>query len=78
MFKIVRNTGSLFKSRLIIKGFKTLEARNKFVDADRGNWLDAAEYASGHFNNYKPGTYAFVGQQWVNVKALDASVLAHV
>lgn len=78
MFKIVRTTNTLFRSRLIIKGFKTLEARNKFVDTDRENWLDAAEYASGHFNSYKPGTYAFVGQQWVNVKTLDASVLAHV
>ncbi len=69
-----------FRERRTIKGFPTLEARDAFIAKhDRGlmapvsdpNWstLDAMA---------KPGTYAFCGGEWRNVKSLDASLLAHI
>ena len=60
-------------NRLIIKGFKTSDAMYKFL-CKSGNGCYWKESTRG----LKPGTYAYAGGQWHNVKNLDSSVLAHI
>ena len=67
------------KERLIIKGFKTADAMYKFKN--EGNvWESCATpyHGPARYTDLKPGTYAFAGGKYHNVKSLDASVLAHV
>lgn len=59
--------------RMKIKGFKTAESMHLFLNTANNalNWRVSDK-------NLKPGTYAFAGGQWHNVKNLDVSVLAHI
>lgn len=73
---ITNRPGALGKQRMIIKGFRTSEARESFLKKnDHGmegpHWKPVCGDA-------KPGTYAMVGGEWRNVKSLDRSLLAHI
>jgi len=76
--------GTSFKTRLVIKGFKTSDAMHKFLNAQPDNtWIVNSEPDYyGPFNRklaaLKPGKYAYAGGKWHNVKTLDASILAHI
>ncbi len=74
LFHLQRQPGS-FKERLIIKGFKTRDALHTFLNtSDNGmHWYELKSTMPT-----KPGTYAFAGGQWHNVKSLDISILAHI
>lgn len=76
MYTIKKTTGPVAKHRLIIKGFKTSQAMHEFLNKQYDN--DWSEVETESLKALKPGTYAFVGGKWVNVKKLDISVLAHV
>lgn len=71
-----QRTGNGFKERLIIKGFKYSDDKYKFLAmADNALfWKETTNEKAG----LKPGTYAFAGGKWHNVKTLDASILAHI
>ena len=77
-------TGNGFKERLIIKGFKTSDAMCAFLGRQHDNsWtVNSAPEYYGSFNPelaaLKPGTYAFAGGRYHNVKSLDATTLAHI
>jgi hypothetical protein len=58
---------------MTIKGFKYADDMHKFL-----NTADNALHWKESTLGLKPGTYAYAGQQWHNVKSLDISVLAHV
>ena len=61
------------RARIIIKSFKTNDAMHKFLNSQYDNkWSEA----TGEIE--KPGTYAFVGGNWRNIKELDPCLLAHV
>ena len=68
-----RIPGTLCKERLIIKGFRHSDDMHKFL-CDGGNALTWKQSARG----FKPGTYAYAGGKWHNVKSLDSTVLAHI
>ena len=77
--------GSSYKGeRMIIRGFKTSEAMHSFLNAQPNNdWRvnSEPEYNGGfvpELSALKPGTYAYAGGKWHNVKSLDASALAHI
>lgn len=64
---------ALAKHRLVIKGFKTTDDMHRFLNkADNSLRYRISD------KSLKPGTYAFAGGQWHNVKSLDASILAHI
>jgi hypothetical protein len=62
-------------NRLIVRGFKTNEDMHRFLNtgdnAAPGKWRESTK-------GLKPGTYAYAGGQWHNVKNLDVSALAHI
>lgn len=70
--KNLNTPGRLIHQRMIIKGFKTSDLMHKWLN-DRCDNL-----YSVYDGPLKPGTYAFAGGQWHNVKSLDPSVLAHI
>lgn len=61
------------KERLVIKAFPTSDAMHRFLGTKDNalRWRETTKWL-------KPGTYAYAGGQWHNVKNLDASVLAHI
>ena len=65
-------------------GFKTSDAMHNFLNAQSDNtWVVTSEPDYyGAFNPdlavLKPGTYAYAGGKWHNVKTLDACMLAHI
>ena len=79
-----QRTGNGFKERLIIKGFKHADDMNKFLSSQSNNeWtINSEPEYHGSFKPelaaLKPGTYAFAGGKYYNVKSLDASILAHI
>lgn len=82
--RIQRIGNDTFKERVIIKGFKDAAAMHRFLsNQSDNNWRVNSE--PGYMGDYvpelavlKPGTYAFAGGKYHNVKNLDASVLAHI
>lgn len=62
-------TGKLGRERLVIKA---VPDANKFLNSRYDN--DWKVYTGP----LKAGIYAFVGQEWRNMKSLDPSLLAHV
>lgn len=70
--KVTSITGPWDKERKVVKGFRDSTLMYKWLnEQDNNRW-------SVYDGPLKPGTYAFVGGQWQNVKSLPASVLAHV
>lgn len=69
MQKVMSMQGPLFRQRMVIKSVPDADSfLNRRYDNE---WK--------HYTGpLKAGTYAFVGQEWRNVKTLDASLLAHV
>ena len=61
--------------RMIIRNFKTEDAMHRFLNTG-GNALEWREVREGEPT--KSGTYAYAGQEWHNVKSLDATTLAHI
>jgi hypothetical protein len=59
--------------RLKIKGFRTSEAMHKFLNTGSNalSWRESDK-------DLKPGTYAYAGGQWHNIKDLDPCLLAHI
>ena len=83
MYTIKKTTPSIKRQRMTIKGFKSARAMHEFLNAQTNNtWQHNSE--PDYFGNIsatadlKPGTYAYAGGQWHNVKSLDPSVLAHI
>ncbi len=60
-------------NRLVVKGFKYEDQMHKFLcDGDNGcTWRESDR-------GLRPGTYAFAGGRWHNVKNLDPVLLAHI
>ena len=74
MYTIEKHTGSFGrdKFRMHIKEFKHTEEMYGFLNKQsNNNWTVSNKGLRG-------GTYAYVGQQWHNVKSLDASILSHI
>lgn len=77
-------TGNGFKERLIIKGFRDSSLMHTFLNKqDNNDWkVNSEPDYYGGFNpelaKLKPGTYAFAGGVWHNVKNLDSSILNHM
>lgn len=70
--KIKRYSGSLGHSRVTIKTFVHAQDGYAFLNRQTDNtWTP-------YDGPLPSGTYAFVGQQWVNVKKIDPSALPHV
>lgn len=78
MFKIQSRSGALGHERLTIKCFQFSDQMHKFLNKGDNalKWHEVPQHRDIY--QLKAGTYAFVGQSWVNVKSLDASILAHV
>lgn len=63
--------GPLGHERLVIKGHKTTEAMNRFLNrSDNRHGL--------YVGPLPPGTYAFAGGEWRNVKSIKPSLLVHI
>ncbi len=62
-------------NRLTVRAFKTENDMHRFLNkgdnAAPGKWRISDK-------NLKPGTYAFAGGRWHNVKTLDPCALAHI
>ena len=78
MYKLRSIQGSLFKQRLIIKGFKTPEAMHKFLNSQYNNDWKEDKTDPRSRDNLAPGTYAMLGGKWTNVKNIDPSTLCHI
>ena len=79
VWKLNRIGINIFKERLVVKGFKTSDAMHSFTRRETGwEYCATPYYGSPRFTDLKPGTYAFAGGKYHNVKSLDASVLAHI
>ena len=63
----------LIKERRKIRAFPDSESMHRFLGTG-DNSLRWRESALG----LKPGTYAWAGGKWHNVKTLDPSILAHI
>jgi len=80
MYTVRRNKNK----RLTIKGFKSSDAMHKFLNSQSDNsWIVNSEpdyygCLSKELSPLKPGTYAYAGGKWHNVKSLDSCVLAHI
>lgn len=61
------------RERLKVRGFKCRDDMFKFLNTG-SNSLAWRESDKG----LKPGTYAYAGGKWHNVKSLDACALAHI
>ena len=73
VMKVIKTGGyTIGKSRRVIRSFGTSQAGHEFLNNQPNN--DWTEYNG----DLKPGTYAFCGGEWHNVKSLDSSVLAHI
>ncbi len=72
-YKIQRKSGPLGKERLIVRLFSTSEAMYRFLNTGDNacHWRETS-------TELKPGTYAYVGGQWHNVKQVDPSLLSHI
>lgn len=75
MNTIRTNKGSYKGERLKVKRFQSADAMHKFLNTGDNtlHWRQT----SGT-DPVKPGTYAWAGGQWHNVKDLDPTVLAHI
>lgn len=88
MNTIRTNKGSWKGERMKIKNFKTRDAMHKFLNTGDNalHWRETRDQTKTHPNTWgacdetklKPGTYAWAGGQWHNVKNLDPSVLSHI
>jgi hypothetical protein len=63
----------LRKERLVVRGFKHSCDMHAFLSKG-----DNARRWRVSDKGLKPGTYAYAGGKWHNVKTLDASALAHI
>jgi hypothetical protein len=77
MYKISKRNGSLGHERLTIKGFKFSDQLDQFLNKQYDNSWSKVK-AGSPLMDLKPGTYAFIGQKWVNVKEIDIFTLPHV
>lgn len=70
-YKMMHSLGT--KERLTIKAFSTSDAMHKFLSTGDNalRWRETNKWL-------KPGTYAYAGGSWHNVKHLNASTLAHI
>ena len=66
-------SASLRGRRLKVRAFKTADDMHRFLNTG-GNALRWRESVKA----LKPGTYAYAGGQWHNVRSLDPSILAHI
>jgi hypothetical protein len=57
---------------MIIKSFRFSDEGHNFLNKQPNN--DWTEY----LGPLPAGTYAYAGGQWLNVKNLDSSILAHI
>ena len=59
--------------RLVIRSFQDCSAMHKFLNTGSNAcvWKESSK-------GLKPGTYAFAGGRWHNIRSLDASILAHI
>ena len=71
--KIRKQFGPLGHERVTIRTFKVASDGHKFLNTGC-NAVDWHEYTG----ELTPGTYAFAGGRWHNVKTLDAMALAHI
>jgi hypothetical protein len=84
MYTIRKVTKAVARQRMTIKGFKTKEAMYKFLNSQSDNdWhVNSEPDYYGVFKPelaaLKPGTYAYAGGRWHNVKTLDPSILSHI
>lgn len=79
LFKTRRMTPGISRQRMIIRGFKTEDTRQRHIreiksDPKRNNTLFIKEYSG----ELPPGTYAFVSGEWRNVKTIDKNITPHV
>jgi hypothetical protein len=60
----------IFANRLEVRGFHTLQDRDNFLNTRDNSWRVSSR-------NLRPGTYAYAGEQWRNIKTLDRLALTH-
>lgn len=82
LFKYERSGHANLRERLVIKGFKTEEALDKFLDTNYNfqQWKSTKgkiDLCRESIEGLKPGTYVRAGGKLHNIKSLDPSVLAH-
>lgn len=79
MYLVYKISPSIAKQRLTVKGFKDPNARGAFLcQGDNGlTWRELDSTVKPELPT-RPGTYAYAGGKWHNVKHLDISVLAHI
>lgn len=80
--------GSFKGERMKIRGFKSADAMHKFLNTDDNalHWRQTVNQLEINPNAWgacdetklKPGTYAWAGGQWHNIKNLDALALMHI
>ena len=64
-------THSISRQRMTIKAFKTSDDMHKFLNKQEdNNWRESDK-------GLKAGVYAYAGGQWLNVKSIDPTALAH-
>jgi hypothetical protein len=78
-YKTRRMTPGISRQRMIIRRFRTEEGRQRHIremeaDLKNSNTLFITEYDG----ELPPGTYAFVGGEWRDVKTLDRDIIPHV
>ena len=68
---IQTTTQSIHRQRMTIKTFKTSDDMHKFLNKQTdNNWRESDKGLTA-------GVYAYAGGQWLNVKSIDPSALAH-
>lgn len=70
--KICKHSPGIARQRLVILEFKFADDGHGFLNRQPNN--DWQPYTG----ELRPGTYAYAGGQWHNVKSLDPSALAHI
>ena len=78
-YSLYKSNGKMKGERIRVRAFKDSEAMNGFLCSQYDNsWKVNSGVLVGAELPHKPGTYAFAGGRWHNVKSLDPSILAHI
>ena len=80
LYRIIHTKPPIGGQRLTVKRFASSDAMYRFMQKENNGHAerDWRECHASKFDNLKPGVYAYAGQQWHNVKKLDATALAHI
>lgn len=78
MHTVFKISGRFGHERLTVRGFKYSDDMHRFLNRGDNSCTWKKSETTRGMSGLKPGTYAKVAGEWLNVRTLDVAVLAHV